>query len=59
LLSATQPDRGSLAMLSLIRFEPNDKVLDLGCGYGPDRYIRRQSHRGRTCVDGGQRQDCH
>jgi 16S rRNA (guanine1207-N2)-methyltransferase len=34
LFSPTKPDRGSLAMLSCIRFEPNDKVLDLGCGYG-------------------------
>jgi len=34
LFSPTGPDRGSLAMLSRIRFEPDDKVLDLGCGYG-------------------------
>ena len=27
-------DRGSLATLSCISFEPNDKVLDLACGYG-------------------------
>jgi 16S rRNA (guanine1207-N2)-methyltransferase len=34
LFSATKLDRGSLAMLSCIRFEPDDKILDLGCGYG-------------------------
>ena len=34
LFSPEKLDRGSLAMLSSIRFEPNDKVLDLGCGYG-------------------------
>lgn len=27
-------DRGTLSMLSLIDFKPEDKVLDLGCGYG-------------------------
>ena len=27
-------DPGTLAMLSLIPFAPDDKVLDLGCGYG-------------------------
>jgi 16S rRNA (guanine1207-N2)-methyltransferase len=27
-------DRGTLAMLSLVDFTPEDKVLDLGCGYG-------------------------
>ncbi len=27
-------DVGTLAMLSVIDFSPNDKVLDLGCGYG-------------------------
>jgi 16S rRNA (guanine1207-N2)-methyltransferase len=34
LFSPTKVDRGSLAMLSCISFEPNDKVLDLACGYG-------------------------
>jgi 16S rRNA (guanine1207-N2)-methyltransferase len=34
LFSPTKVDRGSLAMLSCINFEPNDKVLDLGSGYG-------------------------
>ncbi len=34
LFSPAKLDRGSLAMLSCIGFEPNDKVLDLGCGYG-------------------------
>ena len=27
-------DPGTLAMLSLVAFDPADKVLDLGCGYG-------------------------
>ncbi|HIR56392.1 MAG TPA: methyltransferase, partial [Candidatus Gallacutalibacter pullicola] len=27
-------DIGTLAMLSVTDFSPNDKVLDLGCGYG-------------------------
>jgi 16S rRNA (guanine1207-N2)-methyltransferase len=34
LFSPEKLDPGSLAMLSCIDFEPNDKVLDLGCGYG-------------------------
>jgi 16S rRNA (guanine1207-N2)-methyltransferase len=34
LFSPAKLDQGSLAMLSHIRFEPDDKVLDLGCGYG-------------------------
>jgi 16S rRNA (guanine1207-N2)-methyltransferase len=34
LFSPAKPDRGTLAMLSRIKFEPTDKVLDLGCGYG-------------------------
>ena len=34
LFSPTKLDRGSLAMLSCISFEPTDKVLDLACGYG-------------------------
>lgn len=28
------PDKGTLAMLSCVAFQPDDKVLDLGCGYG-------------------------
>ena len=28
-------DQGTLAMLSQIDFSPDDRVLDLGCGYGP------------------------
>lgn len=28
-------DKGTLAMLSLVDFCPDDRVLDLGCGYGP------------------------
>lgn len=27
-------DKGTLAMLSVVEFNDNDKVLDLGCGYG-------------------------
>ena len=27
-------DSGTLAMLSAVDFLPNDKVLDMGCGYG-------------------------
>lgn len=34
LFSPQRADAGTLAMLSLISFEPEDKVLDLGCGYG-------------------------
>jgi 16S rRNA (guanine1207-N2)-methyltransferase len=34
LFSPTKPDQGSLAMLSCIKFEADDKILDLGCGYG-------------------------
>ena len=32
--SPGQIDKGTLAMLSFINFTPDDKVLDLGCGYG-------------------------
>jgi len=34
LFSPRALDAGTLALLSLVRFDPNDKVLDLGCGYG-------------------------
>lgn len=34
LFSPKSPDRGTLAMLSTVEFQPEDKVLDLGCGYG-------------------------
>lgn len=34
LFSPKSADAGTLAMLSLIEFSPDDKVLDLGCGYG-------------------------
>jgi 16S rRNA (guanine1207-N2)-methyltransferase len=34
LFSPNGPDAGTLAMLSLIEFRPDDRVLDLGCGYG-------------------------
>lgn len=27
-------DVGTLAMLSAVEFSPNDKILDMGCGYG-------------------------
>lgn len=34
LFSPNAVDTGTLAMLSKINFKENDKVLDLGCGYG-------------------------
>jgi 16S rRNA (guanine1207-N2)-methyltransferase len=34
LFSQSGVDAGTLAMLSCVRFQPDDKVLDLGCGYG-------------------------
>lgn len=34
LFSPTRADRGTLAMLSVTRFEPGMRVLDLGCGCG-------------------------
>ncbi len=34
LFSPMVVDKGTLAMLSRTEFEPGDKVLDLGCGYG-------------------------
>jgi 16S rRNA (guanine1207-N2)-methyltransferase len=34
LFSPRAVDAGTLAMLSRVAFEPDDKVLDLGCGYG-------------------------
>jgi 16S rRNA (guanine1207-N2)-methyltransferase len=34
LFSPNDIDRGTLAMLSCVKFKPDDKVLDLGCGYG-------------------------
>jgi 16S rRNA (guanine1207-N2)-methyltransferase len=34
LFSPQNIDKGTLAMLSLINLEEDDKVLDLGCGYG-------------------------
>lgn len=34
LFSPNSIDKGTLAMLSAIDFQPSDKVLDLGCGYG-------------------------
>jgi len=34
LFSPSQIDKGTLAMLDIIHFTPEDKVLDLGCGYG-------------------------
>lgn len=34
LFSPRSLDPGTLAMLSLTQFDPADKVLDLGCGYG-------------------------
>lgn len=34
LFSPNGIDAGTLAMLSRVTFQPDDKVLDLGCGYG-------------------------
>ena len=34
LFSPKQVDKGTLSMLSVVNFEYNFKVLDLGCGYG-------------------------
>ena len=34
LFSPSQADKGTLAMLEIINFTPDDKLLDLGCGYG-------------------------
>ena len=34
LFSPKAADRGTLAMLSCVTFQLDDKVLDLGCGYG-------------------------
>jgi 16S rRNA (guanine1207-N2)-methyltransferase len=34
LFSPRAVDKGTLAMLSRVEFGPDDKVLDLGCGYG-------------------------
>lgn len=34
LFSPRDIDKGTLSMLSVIDFETDDKVLDLGCGYG-------------------------
>ena len=34
LFSPNQIDKGTLAMLNHIEFTPDDRVLDLGCGYG-------------------------
>ena len=35
LFSPEHVDRGTLAMLSVARFEEGMQVLDLGCGWGP------------------------
>lgn len=34
LFSPSGPDPGSLAMLSCVHLQENEKILDLGCGYG-------------------------
>jgi len=34
LFSSSAPDRGTLAMLSAARIQPDERVLDLGCGWG-------------------------
>jgi len=42
LFSPRNIDAGTLAMLSLVTFAADDKVLDLGCGYGPvGTYVAR------------------
>jgi len=50
LFSPGAVDAGTLAMLSRVDFEENDKVLDLGCGYGvvgilAARLIGHRNHR--------------
>jgi len=34
LFSPRRPDPGTLALLSMVEFAEDDRVLDLGCGYG-------------------------
>ncbi len=34
LFSPRKPDPGTMAMLSFIEFSDDDRILDLGCGYG-------------------------
>jgi len=34
LFSPRSVDRGTLAMLSIVKLSDNEKVLDIGCGYG-------------------------
>ena len=34
LFSPSHPDRGTLAMLAVTSLRPEEKILDLGCGYG-------------------------
>lgn len=34
LFSPRQPDKGTMAMLRQIELKPEDRLLDLGCGYG-------------------------
>lgn len=34
LFSPRRIDKGTLALLSVIKFNEHDKVCDLGCGYG-------------------------
>lgn len=34
LFAPQAPDRGTLAMLSCATFQPDEHILDLGCGYG-------------------------
>ena len=34
LFSPKNPDAGTIAMLSLVDLKQDDKVMDLGCGYG-------------------------
>lgn len=47
--SPTSLDRGTRAMLSCVTFNKEDKVLDLGCGYGPVGIIAAKAI-GAECV---------
>ena len=42
LFSPKEADKGTLAMLRHVSFEAENKVLDLGCGYGPIGIIMKR-----------------
>jgi 16S rRNA (guanine1207-N2)-methyltransferase len=51
LFSPRNIDSGTLAMLSLVRFSHDDKILDLGCGYGVVGIVAaRLIGQGRVCM---------